>query len=47
MHSTAPRLYSHEDIDALDVMAPQEQVALMMVDNAELCFDACMHDLNW
>ena len=45
--NTTTRLYSHEDIDVLDELAPQEHVALMMVDNAELCFEACMHYLNW
>ena len=39
--------FTLDEIDALDVMSPKEDVALMMMDCPELLWDACLHYLNF
>ncbi len=46
MTTLSPKHYSLDDVDALDVMAPKEQVALLMMDVPELLWDACIYYLN-
>lgn len=44
--TTTIKRYSIDEIDALDAMAPQEEVALLMMDVPELLWDACLFYLN-
>ena len=46
MTTTTPHRFTLDELDALDAMAPLEEVALMMLDIPELAFDAVVYYLN-
>jgi len=46
MTSLQTKLYSYDDLDALNAMSPKEDIALLMMDVPELLWDACLFYLN-
>ena len=44
--TTTIKRFTLDEVDALDVMAPTEEVALLMMDVPELLWDACLFYLD-